>query len=371
MSDYSVTNYNPNNINDTLYTYQSNRTVATNPIQQVPKTNYASSVSLEIPPDTFELSAESKIRGKSEKKGMSTGLKALLWIGGTAAAVYGAVVGHRALTKLSIEKVAKNFSEIFRRDVSKEEAQKLVNNYKEILNIENAEEFYNKVFEQVKKDYGYEKLNIPLVFKESNSKAAAGWEVKRGEVFIFRSKDKPISRYERKRTLINLIHEFQHAKQSEYQYRTSPAKTLKALDDNSTRRYFAQILDYSEETIEKIAKSMNMSVKDFRKMIIEECKKDKVEGSVNKNGNKLKFDKEKAEKRLQELFGHLTPFEKGSKEYELGLKYIENESKYIPHQIDEVLYKKQLLEAEAYGTEPKFEEIYNSFANIWRIPFFQ
>ena len=47
MSDYSVTNYNPNNINDTLYTYQSNRTVATNPIQQVPKTNYASSVSLE------------------------------------------------------------------------------------------------------------------------------------------------------------------------------------------------------------------------------------------------------------------------------------------------------------------------------------
>ena len=46
MSDYSVTNYNPNNINDTLYAYQSNRTVATNPIQQVPKTNYASSVRL-------------------------------------------------------------------------------------------------------------------------------------------------------------------------------------------------------------------------------------------------------------------------------------------------------------------------------------
>ena len=91
---------------------------------------------------------------------MSTGLKWLLGIVGTATAVYGAVVGHRALTKPSIEKVAQNFSEIFRKDISKEEAEKLVNNYKEIFKIDNVDDFCTKIFEQVKKDYGFGNINI-------------------------------------------------------------------------------------------------------------------------------------------------------------------------------------------------------------------
>ena len=242
MSNVTVTNYSPYNMYQ-LYGYQYPAFKGAQIIQQSGVTQPVQTLSgviFNTPPDTDTFSASNQIQNKSNDKGMSTGMKWLLGIAGTAATIYGCVVAHRAITKPSLEKVAKDFSEIFRRDVSKEEAQKLVNNYKEILNIENAEDFYNRAFEQVKKDYGYEKLNIPLLFQDSRGKAAAGWEVKDGEVFIFRSKDKPISRYERKNTLISLIHEFQHAKQSEFEYRTSPSKILKALEENHI--YFCKIL---------------------------------------------------------------------------------------------------------------------------------
>ena len=129
MSDYSVTGNNPNKVVDALYTNQSNRVVATNQIPQATRTNYVPNVSFDTPPDTFELSAESKIKNNKEK-GMSTGLKALLWIGGTAAAIYGCVVGHRAMTKPSLEILQKNFTDIFRREVSKDEAKLLANKYR-------------------------------------------------------------------------------------------------------------------------------------------------------------------------------------------------------------------------------------------------
>ena len=76
---------------------------------------------------------------KPQKEGLSKGAKWALGIAGTAAAIYGSVVLHRHLTKPPIEKVAKNFSEIFRRDVSKEEALKMTEKYKEIFKIKEDE----------------------------------------------------------------------------------------------------------------------------------------------------------------------------------------------------------------------------------------
>ena len=62
MTDYSVTGYNPNNAYDTLYARQNQNIVVSDSIPQATtRTNYAK-VSLETPPDTFELSAESKIK---------------------------------------------------------------------------------------------------------------------------------------------------------------------------------------------------------------------------------------------------------------------------------------------------------------------
>ena len=384
MSDYSVTNYNPNNVNDTLYAYQSNRTVATDPIQQVPKTNYASSVSLETPPDTFELSAESKIR-KNKEKGMSTGLKWLLGIGVTAAAVYGAVVGHRALTKPSIEKVAKNFSEIFRRDVSKEEAQKLVSNYKEIFKIDNPDEFCNKLFKQVKKDYGYEKLDIPLEINyltDSSLRAAldrlelGSWSAAEGvlRLNLGVTKNKPLTSHLKEELMNTLMHEFQHAKQTEIAYRTSAEKLLDAMqkcrEKLDMKEYIENILKDKSE-LRNIARKENRTVEEVTKEfqhLLEICEKNKDELlKVQKDS----FDKEKTNTVLKKLFGNMPKLEKESKEYELGMKYIDNKANYVQPTVNDSKYREQIIEKEAFGVEDKFDQIYNSFANIWRIPFFQ
>lgn len=378
MSIDSVTSYNPNNVNDTLYAYQSNRTVGTNPIQQVPKTNYTSSVSLDTSPDTFELSAESKIKNNKDK-GMSAGLKALLWIGGTTAAVYGAVVGHRALTKPSIEKVAKNFSEIFRRDVSKEEAQKLVNNYIELLNIEDTEEFVKKAFEQVKKDYGYEKTPIELKInkiKDYLGSADAGWCSENGELSInllIDNSGKVCNKNKRGRKCIlqTLLHEFQHTKQDEFAYRTSRDDIVKAIlnrkrDQSVIINNIKNILS-KKSKLEIEAKKLNISVEECKKRY-EELLKELEQGKYD--FSKIKFDKN-TQIALDNIFKDYKKFPENSEEYKLGLKYIENNNNYIQAGIDRNGYEKQILEAEAFGVEDKFKEIYNSFANIWRIPFFQ
>lgn len=376
MSIDSVTSYNPNNVNDTLYAYQSNRTVATNSIQQVPKTNYANSVSLETPPDTFEgVNGVKTLSNKNKEQGMSTGLKALLWIGGTAAAVYGAVVGHRALTKPSLEKVAKNFSKIFRRDVSKEEAEKLVSNYKEILNIEDTEEFIKKAFEQVKKDYGYEKVPIKLDIKKVTStlKDKAGWHPFSGNIQIELEMNKTgnlrkINKYSKKSIIESMIHEFQHVKQDEISYRTASEEFIEALrnrqsKDNIVFR-FENILKDNKK-LPELAREKNKTVEEYKKYL-EEC----INRLKNQKETTANIDKNE-ETILDEIFKGFPKLNKESKEYELGQKYIQNSKNYITPDVDPVGYEKQLLEAEAYGTEPKFEEIYNSFANIWRIPFFQ
>ena len=117
---------------------------------------------LSYPPDTVEISAKDKIQNQQKEKGMSTATKIGLAVVGGLATTYACVVGHRMLTKPSIEKVAQNFSEIFRRDISKDEAQKMVNKYKDIFKEDDVEKFCTNIFEQVKKDYGFEKANIKL-----------------------------------------------------------------------------------------------------------------------------------------------------------------------------------------------------------------
>lgn len=351
MSDYSVTNYNPNNINDTLYAYQSNRTVATNPIQQVPKTNYASSVSLETPPDTFELSAESRIRSKSEKKGMSTGLKALLWIGGTAAAVYGAVVGHRALTKPSIEKVAKNFSEIFRKDMSAGDAQNLIEKYKDIFKEKDKDKFIQRCFEQAKKDFGYEKLSIKIdkIPQAEIDKAAkegfkldggyrplgVNWGKTDGKITEMHLNDTVIQvnpNWSKQEIFRSIIHELTHAKQHEMAYRLDKKAFYDALKE--ARFSLSKDKSYYEEIT-------NEYIKEF----------ERVYGDV---------------------WNRLPKIEKGSKEYELAQKYLEDIKHYIGGGKDtHDKYMEQIVEQEAHGTAPLVDEIYKHFANIWRIPFFQ
>lgn len=197
--------------------------------------------------DVVQISAGDKIKNTSntEKAGMSTGVKWALGILGTAAAVYGAIVGHRMLTKPTIEKVAQNFSEIFRRDVSKEEAQKMVNNYKELFQINDKKEFCQKLFNQAKKDFGYEKLDLRMAFlsEESllkNPKLSGGYRPitpvfvsdGNGNNALRELNSEIISlnlNNSREKIFDTIMHEFTHCKQHEIAYRYDKDKFFDAM----------------------------------------------------------------------------------------------------------------------------------------------
>lgn len=307
---------------------------------------------------------------------MSALTKTLLAIGGLSATVYACIVGHRMMTKPNIEQVAKNFSEIFRKNVSKEEAEKLVKKYEDIINIEDMEEFYKKAFEQVKKDYGYEKLPITLeIQKLERGSGNAGWQPEFGQISIdAHSIDgktiSSLNKRGRKVELQTIMHEFQHIKQHEIGYRTSRDSLAEALHfrrfDTSEMILNIKNILKNKAQLEKLAKKDNKTIEEVKKgyeKILQNLQNGKY------SLNEIKFDKNERI-ILDDLFEHLPKYEHNSEEYKLGEKYIDNTKHYIRPKIDHKAYEKQILEAEATACEDKFDKIYQYFANPWRCPGF-
>ena len=343
---------------------------------------------LSYPPDTVEISAKDKIQNQQKEKGMSTATKIGLAVVGGLATTYACVVGHRMLTKPSIEKVAQNFSEIFRRDISKDEAQKMVNKYKDIFKEDDVEKFCTNIFEQVKKDYGFEKANIKLkIEKMPDAKLstirtkhdAGSYNARDGILTLYPiHSSKGLVTSTNKQELFDfVIHELQHALQSQYAYRTNAAKYIEAMQAYSS----GEGKNIVEELIAKIKTQLSSTydLKQFMKennlKSVEEAKKKleeliKVLEEKREEVNKLKvtFNKDEQLEKLKGIWGDAENFKIGSKEYELGLNYIDNCAHYIyPNKFNYEQYKNQLVEKEAFGTESKAKEIYNCFANPWRI----
>ena len=390
MTDFSVTNYNPYNMYQLYgYNYPSFRGAT------VP-TDSASNQSPQVPqltqqPDSVQFSASKQIQPE-ESKGLSKGAKWALGIAGTAAAIYGGVVAHRAITKPSIEKVAKNFSEIFRRDVSKEEAQKLVSNYREIFKTDNAEDFCTKMFEQVKKDYGFGDINIQLqvnkmadtsIASQLSKSSIASYNARDGILKLnpthFKSGEMAID--DKLEMFEAVIHELQHAKQSEIAYRTDVVKYLEAMQQRSDRtstNFVPDMIAHCETVLQSknelttFMKENKFNTIDETKKYIENLIKTLKEKENSLNGNvKVTINKDEIKQKLDSLWGKLEKFKEGSKEYNLGMKYIDNEANYIhANKNNYEEYRQQLVEAEAFGTEQKVKDVYNHFANIWRMPFF-
>ena len=292
--------------------------------------------------DTVELSVEKEIKTK-KKEGLSTGAKWLIGIAGTALATYGCVVGHRMLNKPSIEKVAKNFSEIFRRDVSKEEALKLTERYKEIFKIKDDKNFRDAIFKQLKQDYGLGKTSYGYSI-EKLEKGNLGYFNpfgklsfgKNGNCTTFSFDDKgcivvdSIRAKSREGFFQTIVHELNHAKQFEVAYKTNA--------DEALNSYFHKMQNGEMTFISEM--------------------KNKGYDLINE-----------LKRPLKEFMGETKPNSllKGSKEYDLGLKYIENQRNYIKANIDPNGYVKQLVEAESFGVEKLMGQTHDLFMSPWRI----
>ena len=338
---------------------------------------------LSYPPDTVELSAENKIKAQNQKKkqGMSTAAKVGLTVVGGLATAYACVVGHRMLTKPSIEKVAQNFSEIFRRDISKEEAQKMVKEYKDVFTIKEKDDFIKKIFEQIKKDYGYQDKKLPLKLenlggKDKNGRiVSAHWNPFFSNIAINTEvlKDMPQKLTKRNQNKIcdDLIHEFQHVKQSEFAYRTNTQRYLNHIsNDNKAVRSLLFYLKKSPDWFIKEFTEHNSlfdnekEAKEFIKKAIPKLEKNEFsdDETILEICNAIKDAKYRD---AEIVFKDFETFKINDLNYKKGLDYLEAQERYT--NADYEIYSNSLLEKEAYGTADKIKTLYKYISNPWQV----
>ena len=327
-------------------------------------------------PDTVEISSKQK-----KKEGMSTGMKLLLGIGGTGVAIYGALVTHRAVTRPSLEKLQKEFKEIFRRDVSLEEIPDMLKKYQDILKIKDEKEFCQKAFEQVKKDYGYADANIQLTLDESTEGILGGGWHSSGNDFriyyknILEHNGNVFDRQTKSNILGTFFHEFQHVKQTEYCIRTDIDKYVNSIknDDVLNQTYITNLSELlkSKERLAEVAKQKSMTVEQVINVANQELAVLKTKGYqampdyvkvVNAQVDTIKT-------RLNELFGKYEKFKPGSEEYKLGEQYTQNYGNYVEAQKGSANeeYMAQIIEKEAFKAEDMSKDIPKRLRSIWNV----
>ena len=325
--------------------------------------------------DTLEISS------KKENKtiGMSRGKKILLGVGGIGLAIYGALVTHRAVSRPSLNALQKDLSEVFKRNVSKEEIPDMLKKYKEILNIDDEIEFCEKAFKQIKKDYGYGDINIPLKLDSSTQGMIGGGWHGDGDGFIIFYKTLikicggKFDKLTKARLLDIFFHEFQHAKQTEYCIRTSPEKYLEALtnEKSANKNYINGIkiaLQY-DAFLDRYAKQFNMTRKETRDKLIKDLPIIETKGYtyLPEYVDLLNKEAKSTQEKMSAYFGKLEKFKQGSEEYKQGEKYIENYKNYISPFENLELYRTQIIEKDAYNAGKISYSIPYRLKSIWNI----
>lgn len=323
MTNDIVTNYIPYNMYQ-LYGYQYPTFKGTQ-IRQAGVAQYpaqtASGVNLNIPPDTFTFSANRQIEADTKKQGLSTTSKLLV---GTA--IVGTLIGGYFLHK-NMTSPAKKLSKVFRREVTSEEATQLMNRYKEIAKVENKEEYIKQMFNQLKKDYGWEGIDFTYNLNRSANITGstvggfrplgmAGKALSNGDFVVDHFTPEVMEvclNRSKKDIFVTMVHEFQHCKQHELAYRADKNKFIEAMIKKRL----------SPEMTEEIAM---------------------FKDSINKY--------------YAPVWDKLPALSKGSKEYELGLKYIDNLEHYVSASENKTKYLQQLVEREAYSAEGKARDVF-------------
>ena len=219
--------------------------------------------------------------------------------------------------------VQEHLKTIFKHDFTNEETENFINRYKEIMKENDDKIWVNKMFDELKKDYNVENKQLTLEIMEKPEPTKNG----AGELIGYTD---ALTRWigtticdGRVRTTKNLFHEFRHVKQNELMYRADKERLIK-------------------QKVKELEKSNNESWQEI----------------LRKQGNKKQarqYVKTQIEETYTKIWGHLSPLDKNSEEYAMGIKYLENEENRIPAGPH---YYEQLLEKEARLVENEAEKIF-------------
>lgn len=228
----------------------------------------------------------------------------------------------------TLKQAKERLKNIFEKDFTTKDAQRIIQKYQELNKISTNEEFYQKLFEQLKKDFEVENKNLALDLMEKPIPVQGG--VYQGYTEALTRKIGITNFEDRINTIKNLFHEFRHVKQNELMYKTDPEQLVKI-------------------KVAELEKSNNASWQN----ILAESNGDKTKArEIVQNEVTQVYNK---------IWGHLRPISKSTKEYQLGIKYLENEGNRIPTGED---YYEQILEKEAQFVENNAEELFKLIKNL-------
>lgn len=261
------------------------------------------------------------VREPEIKNKIGTSLLFLTAIGiGTAA--YIKIHNNNAAYKKKIRDTQALLKEIFFKDFSINDTKSFIQKHHELTKIKDNSEYYTKLFEQLKTDFQVENKNLALKILEKPIPVSEG--VYQGYTEALTREIGTVFSDKRITTIKNLFHEFRHVKQNELMYKTDSARLIKS-------------------KVAELEKSNNASWKE----ILNNYGGDKVKAR--------KFVQNEVEQVYKENWRHLNPIDKASKDYQLGIKYLENEENRIP---PGEKYYEQILEKEAKAVEDAVEKLF-------------
>lgn len=261
MSNDTVTNYSPYNMYQ-LYGYQypafkgaqiRQQSGVTQPVQTV------SGVNLNTPPDTVTFSANKQIQTETKNGGLSKGAK---WAIGIGTTVLAGVLAHRFIPPMRVQSRAQR---VFLEDFTKEEANAIQKKYQDILKISDKDEFLDKLFKELKKDYKLD--NIPIKLDKTYAKGtesgairgAAHFSPDHRKTYLELGVDKT---YDNQTLLKHITHELRHAKQDVACYQVGTREDLISVYKDRIKDTISE-KNWSQEELEREATEMVDEIIDF------------------------------------------------------------------------------------------------------------
>ena len=295
----------------------------------------------------------------SKKKKIGVGTKVGIGILGVTALILGAIVKKPSQTKeiITSKGISENFSTVFKRDFSENEIKIMTENYKQIFKIDNVDDFSKKIFEQIKKDSGNEKVNLEFIINKCSPCMGRRGEFSPADarvVLDIECTNNIISKDQKKHVFSCLIHEFQHVRQGNMAYNVDPVRYSKCVTADFDIDSCIKILEYYlKRNPNKVAELGG-----------EKTVKETIEGLKRKDPKYVNLhcvispvEKAKYIKNIRKMFGTAKQYEISSNDYKMGLKYLENFENYIAPAIDSTKYGQQIIEKEAFEAQYIANEI--------------
>ena len=343
----------------------------------IDKTNTNPRISTVESNDTFESKTVTKNKKKKKKHVFG---KILLGILGTGLLIYGGVVLKRKLSKPSFEEIQRCFKEIFEKDLSKEEVESLIAKYKELCKNDKTEDFAKKLIEQLKIDYGIEKVETTTTvtrlkdgkLKTSLEQTEYGNSNPLGGINIMPpTHEKTLIRSYQEDTFETGFHELKHVKQFAEAYKADPDKFVDAIYKQSVTK------DLVDKSVKELKANLKIEAKNllnnenFKGMSLNEIEdlleKEALKGYETYENCVAGETKKFYRQMLDARFGKLERYQEGTEEYKKGLEYIDAYAHYPDFNTNYEEYKKNLLEKEAWHVSDLAKNIYKYISSIWKL----